>query len=108
MDIDEIAFYEWGASATGTTRWYCPASDIKRNATSVQLAVPYHGSVDSEKIGDTKSMLRLTRRGKNTCPKLIIRPWSQENGLGSRRRQQVNGQVTAASPGADFTNQFQP
>jgi hypothetical protein len=29
----------------------CPAHGIKQNATPVKLAVPNHGAVDSEKIG---------------------------------------------------------
>jgi hypothetical protein len=46
-----IAFYEWGASGISTTLYWCPAPGIKQNATSVELAVPNHGAVDSGKIG---------------------------------------------------------
>jgi hypothetical protein len=35
-------------------QYWCPPPSIKQNAPSVRLAVPNHGAVYSEKIGDTK------------------------------------------------------
>jgi hypothetical protein len=37
---------------------------LKQNATSVQFAVPNHGAVDSEKIGDEKQKTKTKKKLK--------------------------------------------